>query len=80
VNGPFARRIFVDELGAKESSLQNSIPSPDFGGYIIILLLYCKFPSNFSKVSKFPYILCWNFIFFEKFDGNLQYYYYINIL
>jgi hypothetical protein len=24
-------------------------------------------------VSKFPYILYWNYIFFEKFDGNLQY-------
>jgi hypothetical protein len=34
---------------------------------------YSKFPSNFSKVSIFSYILCWNFIYFEKFDGNLQY-------
>jgi hypothetical protein len=27
-------------------------------------------PSNFSKVSIFPDILCWNYIFFEKFTCN----------
>eukprot|EP00744_Colponema_vietnamica_P003892 GILI01005900.1.p2 GENE.GILI01005900.1~~GILI01005900.1.p2 ORF type:complete len:570 (-),score=236.87 GILI01005900.1:144-1853(-) len=30
VAGPFARRIFVDELGAPESCLLNTVPSEDF--------------------------------------------------
>jgi hypothetical protein len=37
----------------------------------VCLSFCCKFPSNYSKVSKFLYILCWNFIFFEKFDWEL---------
>ena len=32
VTGPYAREIFVQRLGAPESSLQNCKPSPDFGG------------------------------------------------
>lgn len=32
VNGPYARRIFVEELGAPESCLMNAIPLEDFGG------------------------------------------------
>lgn len=33
MNGPFARHIFVNELGAKDTSLQNCNPMPDFGGH-----------------------------------------------
>jgi len=32
VNGPFAKRIFVQELGANPESLQGADPLPDFGG------------------------------------------------
>ena len=32
VTGPYARAILIDELGLPESSVQNCIPSPDFGG------------------------------------------------
>ncbi|KAL0051937.1 hypothetical protein WJX82_004836 [Trebouxia sp. C0006] len=32
VAGPYAKRIFVQEFGASESSLQNCDPKPDFGG------------------------------------------------
>lgn len=32
VAGPFAHRIFVEDLGAPESSLMNAKPLPDFGG------------------------------------------------
>ncbi|OIV94126.1 hypothetical protein TanjilG_29226 [Lupinus angustifolius] len=32
VGGAYAKRIFVDELGAQESSLINCIPKEDFGG------------------------------------------------
>ena len=32
VTGPYAREIFVNRLGAPDSSLQNCEPSPDFGG------------------------------------------------
>nr|GLL32892.1 phosphoglucomutase, cytoplasmic [Ipomoea trifida] len=32
VAGVYAKRIFVDELGAKESSLLNCVPKEDFGG------------------------------------------------
>lgn len=32
VTGPYARAIFVDELGLPESSVQNCVPLPDFGG------------------------------------------------
>nr|XP_031864501.1 uncharacterized protein CI109_000416 [Kwoniella shandongensis]KAA5531573.1 hypothetical protein CI109_000416 [Kwoniella shandongensis] len=32
VTGPYGRAIFVDELGLDESSIQNCIPKPDFGG------------------------------------------------
>lgn len=32
VVGPYAKRILVEELGAPESSLINSVPKPDFGG------------------------------------------------
>jgi phosphoglucomutase len=32
VAGPYAKRIFVQELGADPSSLQNCDPKPDFGG------------------------------------------------
>jgi len=32
VAGPFARRIFVDDLGADASSIVNGVPLPDFGG------------------------------------------------
>jgi len=32
VQGPYARRVFVDELGAPESVLMNAIPKEDFGG------------------------------------------------
>ncbi|KVI05437.1 Alpha-D-phosphohexomutase, alpha/beta/alpha domain I [Cynara cardunculus var. scolymus] len=32
VAGAYAKRIFVEELGAKESSLLNCIPKEDFGG------------------------------------------------
>jgi hypothetical protein len=32
VTGPYARRIFIDLLGAPEDSLQNAIPLEDFGG------------------------------------------------
>ncbi|KAK9249550.1 hypothetical protein V1506DRAFT_526304 [Lipomyces tetrasporus] len=32
VTGPYGKAIFVDELGLPESSIQNFIPLPDFGG------------------------------------------------
>lgn len=32
VTGPYGKAIFVDELGLPESSVQNCIPKPDFGG------------------------------------------------
>lgn len=32
VTGPYARAIFVDTLGLAESSIQNCVPKPDFGG------------------------------------------------
>ena len=32
VAGPFAHKVFVDELGASASSLMNARPLPDFGG------------------------------------------------
>jgi phosphoglucomutase len=32
VTGPYARALFVDVLGLPESSIQNCIPLPDFGG------------------------------------------------
>ncbi|KAG7974345.1 hypothetical protein I3843_06G044500 [Carya illinoinensis] len=32
VAGAYAKRIFVEELGAQESSLQNCMPKEDFGG------------------------------------------------
>lgn len=32
VTGPYARDIFINELGLPESSIQNCIPSPDFNG------------------------------------------------
>ncbi len=31
VNGPYAREIFINRLGASEDSLMNCIPLPDFG-------------------------------------------------
>jgi phosphoglucomutase len=33
VGGPYARRVLVDELGAREPSLSNANPLPDFGGH-----------------------------------------------
>jgi phosphoglucomutase len=30
--GPYARRIFVEELGAQPDSIRNGTPLPDFGG------------------------------------------------
>ena len=32
VTGPYAKHILVDQLGAKEGSVKNGIPLPDFGG------------------------------------------------
>lgn len=32
VTGPYGRAIFLEEFGLPESSVQNSIPKPDFGG------------------------------------------------
>ena len=32
VTGPYGRAIFVEELGLSESSIQNCVPKPDFGG------------------------------------------------
>ncbi len=32
VTGPYARRLFLDELGLPESSVMNCTPSLDFGG------------------------------------------------
>lgn len=32
ITGPYGRKIFVEELGLPESSIQNSVPKPDFGG------------------------------------------------
>lgn len=32
VTGPYAKAIFLDTLGLPESSIQNCVPSPDFGG------------------------------------------------
>ncbi|KAF5316246.1 hypothetical protein D9619_006439 [Psilocybe cf. subviscida] len=32
VTGPYARALFVNEFGLDESSIQNCVPSPDFGG------------------------------------------------
>ncbi|OQS04893.1 phosphoglucomutase [Thraustotheca clavata] len=33
VQGPYARRVFIEELGAPESSLINAVPLEDFGGH-----------------------------------------------
>lgn len=33
MTGPYAKRIFVDILGAPESSVVNCIPLEDFGGH-----------------------------------------------
>ncbi|ETW08781.1 hypothetical protein H310_01296 [Aphanomyces invadans] len=33
VQGPYAHRVFVDELGASPSSLINAVPLEDFGGH-----------------------------------------------
>ncbi|GEQ71082.1 hypothetical protein JCM33374_g4763 [Metschnikowia sp. JCM 33374] len=32
VTGPYGRKIFVEELGLSEDSIQNCVPKPDFGG------------------------------------------------
>ncbi|CAD6563636.1 MAG: Phosphoglucomutase-2 [Tremellales sp. Tagirdzhanova-0007] len=32
VTGPYGRAIFIDTLGLPESSIQNCVPKPDFGG------------------------------------------------
>jgi phosphoglucomutase len=32
ITGPYGKAIFIDELGLPESSIQNCIPLPDFGG------------------------------------------------
>ena len=32
VNGPYAKAVLLEELGCSESSLQNCVPLPDFGG------------------------------------------------
>ena len=32
VQGPYAKRVFCDELGAKASCLMNDTPKEDFGG------------------------------------------------
>ncbi|KAK2467329.1 hypothetical protein APHAL10511_000564 [Amanita phalloides] len=32
VTGPYAKAIFIDQLGLPESSIQNCVPLPDFGG------------------------------------------------
>mmetsp|Transcript_82281 Transcript_82281/g.172294 ORF Transcript_82281/g.172294 Transcript_82281/m.172294 type:complete len:693 (+) Transcript_82281:100-2178(+) len=32
VQGPYAKRVFVEELGAEESCLMNAVPKEDFGG------------------------------------------------
>lgn len=32
ITGPYGRRIFVEELGLAENSIQNCTPQPDFGG------------------------------------------------
>lgn len=32
ITGPYGRRIFVEELGLLEDSIQNAVPKPDFGG------------------------------------------------
>lgn len=43
VQGPYARRVFVEELGAPESSLINGIPKDDFGkGHADPNLTYAK--------------------------------------
>ncbi|GAB6028940.1 Phosphoglucomutase-1 [Chamberlinius hualienensis] len=33
VTGPYARRIFIEELQAPEGSVVNAVPLPDFGGH-----------------------------------------------
>lgn len=33
ITGPYAKSIFVDKLGASETSLMNATPLPDFGGH-----------------------------------------------
>lgn len=32
ITGPYARAIFIEKLGLPESSIQNAVPLPDFGG------------------------------------------------
>ncbi|WPK25400.1 hypothetical protein PUMCH_002713 [Australozyma saopauloensis] len=32
ITGPYGRKIFVEELGLSEDSIQNCVPQPDFGG------------------------------------------------
>lgn len=33
IAGPYAKRIFVQELGAPEDAVVNAVPLPDFGGH-----------------------------------------------
>lgn len=33
VTGPYAKRIFIDELGANPNSVVNGVPLEDFGGH-----------------------------------------------
>lgn len=33
VTGPYAKRIFIDELGAPPDSVVNGVPLEDFGGH-----------------------------------------------
>eukprot|EP01125_Pyxidicula_operculata_P003421 TRINITY_DN1420_c0_g1_i1.p1 TRINITY_DN1420_c0_g1~~TRINITY_DN1420_c0_g1_i1.p1 ORF type:complete len:564 (-),score=126.55 TRINITY_DN1420_c0_g1_i1:72-1763(-) len=63
VTGPYAKRIFVDVLGAPSTSLQNCEPSPDFnGGHPDPNLVYAKslVDRMYSKTETIQFGAAWD--------------------
>ena len=48
VTGPYIKRIFVDELGAAETSIINYVPKEDFGGTAFLQIARVNRNKNFS--------------------------------
>lgn len=61
VNGPYAREIFLNRLGAPESSIMNCVPLPDFGNghpdpnltyaHELVEILYAEDAPDFGAAS-----------------------------
>jgi len=61
VNGPYAREIFINRLGAPESSIMNCVPLPDFGNghpdpnltyaHELVEILYGEHAPDFGAAS-----------------------------